>query len=104
MKRETFGNVVLLAFLTAQVLDGMFTYWGVTNPRFGLDIEANQLAKQIMRFAGVGFGIIIVKGAASAGGIFLHLHQRHIILALITVLGIVVAIVPWMYIFFITPG
>ena len=38
-RRSLFGDVVLVAFLVAQVLDGAFTYMGVMT--FGLSVEAN---------------------------------------------------------------
>jgi uncharacterized membrane protein len=88
VERSLFGDFVLLAFLIAQSLDGVFTYVGVIT--YGLDIEANPLLATLMASFGHGLALTGAKLTAAALGICLHLRQIHF----------TVAIVPWMMILF----
>lgn len=88
-----FGDVVVLAFVLAQGLDGVFTYLGV---RFwGLGAEANPLVSSAMLAAGLGPGLAGVKLFAVGLGIALHLYGVHTLLALLTGIYVAGAIVPW---------
>ena len=52
-QRSRLGDVALLGFLLAQVLDGVFTYIGVTT--FGIEIEANPIVAGLMTHLGRDF-------------------------------------------------
>jgi hypothetical protein len=89
-----FGDAVILAFFTAQALDGVFTYIGVT--AIGRDVEANPLLHWLMGATGHGLALAIAKFTAAGFGIVLHLTRVHRAVALLTLLYLAVAIVPWM--------
>lgn len=88
-----FGDAVILAFFMAQALDGVFTYIGVAT--MGRDIEANPLLHWLMGTTGHGLALAIAKFSAAGFGIVLHLTRVHRAVALLTLLYLAVAIVPW---------
>ena len=88
-----FGDVVLVAFLMSQVLDGAFTYVGVAT--FGPAIEVNPLMASLMMSVGHGTALTFAKMVAAALGIVLHLRRVHGVVAVLTGLYITVAILPW---------
>lgn len=92
-RRSWFGDVVLVAFLMSQMLDGAFTYVGVTN--FGPAIEVNPLMASFMMVVGQGAALAFAKLAAAILGIALHLRRVHGIVAALTGLYVAMAIVPW---------
>jgi len=51
-----FGDIAVVGFLLVQVLDGMFTYLGVTI--WGLHIEANPLISSAVEYAGLGGAVV----------------------------------------------
>lgn len=97
-RRSWFGDVVLVAFLLVQCLDGVFTYVGVT--AFGPGIEANPIIAGLMLSLGHGPGLLSAKMMAAFLGICLHLHQVHTALALLTGFYVAAAIAPWALILF----
>jgi hypothetical protein len=92
-----FGNFVVLAFFAAQLLDGVFTYVGVSV--WGPAIEANPLVSSAVAVAGLGAGLTGVKAVAIAFGMLLHLRRLHTLVALLTAIYVAIAIVPWTAIF-----
>jgi hypothetical protein len=88
-----FGNFVVLAFFAAQLLDGVFTYVGVSV--WGPAIEANPLVSSAVAVAGLGAGLTGVKAVAIAFGMLLHLRRLHTLVALLTAIYVAIAIVPW---------
>ena len=92
-----FGDLAVLVFLVVQCHDGAFTYLGVC--RWGPEIEANPLVSSAVAAAGLGAGLAGAKLLAMGFGILLHLRQVHGIVALLTALYIVAAIVPWTALF-----
>ena len=95
--RSAFGDVVVLAFVLTQGLDGVFTYLGV---RFwGPGAEANPLVSSAMLVAGLGPGLAGVKLFAVGLGITLHLYHVHRLLAVLTGIYVAAAIIPWMAMF-----
>ena len=90
---RSFGDAVILAFFLAQALDGVFTYIGVAT--MGRDIEANPLLHWLMGATGHGLALAIAKFSAAGFGIVLHLTRVHRAVALLTLLYVSVAIVPW---------
>jgi len=91
------GDVAVVGFLLVQVLDGMFTYLGVTI--WGLHIEANPLISSAVEYAGLGRAVVGAKLAAILFGILLHVRRVHSLVALLTAFYLVVAILPWAVLF-----
>ena len=94
-----FGDVVVLAFVLAQGVDGVFTYLGVT--LWGLQAEANPLVSSAVVAAGLGPGLAGIKLIAVGLGIALHRCRVHNLVALLTAFYVAAAIVPWMAMFLI---
>jgi hypothetical protein len=95
-----FGNIVVVAFLIAQVCDGVLTYIGVTT--YGQSIEANPLIAWLMTALGQAVGLATAKAAAGAFGIVLHLIAVHRLVAALAAFYLVVAIVPWVGVLFLS--
>jgi hypothetical protein len=93
LHRSTFGDIAIIAFLTAQCLDGIFTYIGVNT--FGLAVEANPLIAGLMASLGHGTALVGAKTLAGALGVGLHLRQIHSAVAILAGFYVAVAVVPW---------
>lgn len=96
--RSWFGDVVMVLFLCAQVLDGAFTYLGVA--AFGLS-EGNPLIAYYMHHLGVGPSLTAAKLLAVGCAVVLHLLAFHRVLALLTILYLSLAILPWTWVLFV---
>ena len=97
LSRETwFGNLVIVLFLVAQVLDAVLTYLGLT---IGIP-EGNPLVAYSLRHAGVGPGLTMAKLVAIACSMSLHLLGLHRVLALLTVMYLSLAILHWTYLLY----
>jgi len=94
---ETFGNFVILLFFVAQVLDGVLTYLGVA--AFGLS-EGNPIIAYYMKHHGVGPSVTVAKSLAIACAMLLHLLGLHRTLALLTLLYLSMAVLPWTYLLY----
>jgi hypothetical protein len=92
------GDLVLVAFLLVQCLDGVFTYVGVS--AFGMGIEANPIVAGLMTHLGHGPGLLSAKIIASFLGICLHLRKVHAAVLLLTGFYLAAAIAPWTMILF----
>ena len=90
---ERFGNAVIILFFVAQALDGALTYVGVT--LLGRDIEGNPLLHWLMGAAGHGAALALAKVSAVGFGIILHLASVHRAVALLALLYVTAAVVPW---------
>ena len=97
-RQTQFGNAVVLLFLLAQCLDGIFTYVGVVS--FGMSIEANPVVAGLMTHLGHGLGVAGAKLLAGALGIGLHLYGVHLAVAVLTGFYFTVAIAPWVILLF----
>jgi hypothetical protein len=97
--RPVYGDIALVVFLIAQVLDGALTYLGVT--LYGPQMEGNPLIAWLMARMGDGPGLATAKITASFFGIVLHLSAVHKAVALLAAFYVVVAIVPWTVILFV---
>mgnify|MGYP001574540913 CR=1 FL=1 len=103
-KTPTFGDFAFLAFVLAQYLDGLLTYFGVTR---GIAAEDNSLAFQTMSVVGVGATVMLFKLASVGLGVLFYplgnrLGNHHIVpvvLASLTVVVIIRAVAPWAYLF-----
>jgi hypothetical protein len=97
ISRETwFGNLVIVLFLVAQVLDALLTYLGLT---IGIS-EGNPLVAYSLRHAGIGPGLTMTKLVAVACSMGLHLRGLHRVLALLTLIYLSLAILPWTYLLY----
>jgi uncharacterized membrane protein len=92
--RSRFGDAVIVLFLLAQAADGVMTYVGVTT--LGVHIEANPLLASLMVMFGQGTAVAGAKLVAAGLGISLHLVGVHRILAILTGIYMVGAVLPWM--------
>jgi hypothetical protein len=97
--RCVFGDAVVLAFVVAQCLDGVFTYLGISI--WGLQAEANPLVSSAVVAAGLVPGLAGVKLIAVSLGIALHHCRVHNLVALLTAVYVAAAIVPWMAMFLV---
>jgi uncharacterized membrane protein len=94
VSRSRFGDAVIVLFLLAQAADGVMTYVGVTT--LGVHIEANPLLASLMVMFGHGTAVAGAKLVAAGLGISLHLVGVHRILAILTGIYMVGAVLPWM--------
>jgi len=92
-----FGDLIVVGFMLVQCLDGALTYLGVTT--WGLGIEANPLISSAVSAAGLGVGLFTAKLVAAGFGILLHLRRVHNLVALLTLLYLGIAILPWTALF-----
>ena len=91
------GDVVIVGYLIAQCLDGVLTYLGVRI--WGVHVEANPLISSVIGLAGVAGGVIIAKAVAVGFGVVLHLRRVHTPVAVLTIVYLTVAILPWTALF-----
>jgi uncharacterized protein DUF5658 len=98
---SVFGDVIVVGFMVVQCLDGVLTYLGVTI--WGLGIEANPLISSAVSAAGLGVGLFTAKLVAVAFGILLHLRRVHSLVALLTLIYLGIAILPWTALFLTLP-
>lgn len=89
------GDLILVCFLSAQVLDGVLTYFGTL--RFGIGMEGNPLLHWLMLAVGEGAALALAKSTAIACGALLHFVQVHRIVAALTGLYFALAVGPWCY-------
>jgi uncharacterized membrane protein len=94
------GNIVVIAFLLAQACDGVLTYVGIS--QYGMRIEGNPLLGWLMVTMGQGLALAATKVTAGAFGIALHLSSVHRVVAALTGFYLVVAVLPWIGILFIS--
>ena len=94
---EAFGNLVIVVFLVAQVLDGAFTYLGVSS--YGIS-EGNPLIAHFIERHGAGPSLTIAKMLAVVCSMALHLVGMHRTLALLTLMYLMLAVLPWTYLLF----
>jgi hypothetical protein len=94
-ERDWFGDIVIVLFLCLQVLDGVFTYMGVA--AFGVK-EGNPLIEQYMVSLGVGPGVAAAKLLAGSCACILHLLSFHRLLAILTLVYLSMAILPWAWV------
>ncbi len=96
--QSRFGDWAILAFLSAQALDGALTYLGVSS--YGPQVEANPLIVGLIGSLGLGGGLVLAKGVAMLLGILLHLIAVHRVVAALTGVYVTTAIGPWTLLLF----
>jgi uncharacterized membrane protein len=87
------ATIVFAVFLTAQVLDGLLTYIGVS--LLGVEVEANALLATSMETIGTPGTLVAAKLVACAGGYLLYRMAWYRPLAITAGLYVGVAVVPW---------
>lgn len=92
-KPNTRALALLAVFAVVQIADGWLTAVGID--RFGLGAEANPLIALPMAFLGPLAALIMAKGIALLGAALLYRFSRHALLAGLTAMYMVVAIMPW---------
>lgn len=97
--RNSFGDLVIVAFLLSQALDGVLTYLGLR--QFGPGIEANPLIGSVLPVLGLSVTLAGAKLVAAGFGIILHLRGVHRAVAALTALYLAGAVVPWAAILFL---
>jgi uncharacterized membrane protein len=98
--RSAFGDLVILAFLISQAVDGVLTYLGVS--QYGRMIEANPLIASLMSAVGEAPALASAKLMAASLGMMLHLGRVHRMVAVLTAVYLMGAIVPWTTLLFFT--
>jgi hypothetical protein len=90
------ARLVLAIFLVFQVCDGLITYAAVQ--ALGIQAEGNPLLVTWMHLAGPGHTLLGAKILASGCGVVLYALGVIRILAVLTLLYLGVAIVPWLHV------
>jgi uncharacterized protein DUF5658 len=88
-----FGDVVCVAFITAQAVDGVCSYVGLLV--FGAGIEANPLIAWYIATFGAGAALIGAKLVATICGVILHCGGMHRTVGVLTILYLIGAVWPW---------
>ena len=91
--RSLFGTGTLIAFVIAQLCDGVFTYIGVHT--FGLSIEANPIVSWYIAAFGAGVGLLAAKSLAISCALLLHRFARYRTIGALTVIYFAMAVQPW---------
>ena len=92
--RSRFGDTVIVLFLLAQAADGVMTYVGVST--LGIHLEANPLLAALMNLFGQGTAVASAKLVAAGLGVSLHIIGVHRVLAVLTGIYMVAAVLPWL--------
>jgi uncharacterized protein DUF5658 len=91
--RLSSAQFVWLAFVVVQALDGVMSYVGVS--LHGPGIEGNPLVAWYMSAFGPAVGFTVAKLFAVTCGTVLYLTARHRWVAVLTLVYVVFAVVPW---------
>ncbi len=89
----TRGIAALALFCAVQVADAVLTSAGMA--RYGVSIEANPLLLSAATTFGVGVTLVGAKLVAITGATILHVRSQHLVLAILTVIYVFAAILPW---------
>ena len=89
-------DVLWLTFVAVQALDGVLTYVGVRT--FGLGIEANPVVAWYAEAFGPAAGLLAAKTFAIACASVLYVTARHRTVAVLTLLYLAFAIIPWAHV------
>jgi hypothetical protein len=92
-KTQTPAAWVLVIFAAMQLADGVMTAAGAA--QFGTSIEANPLLVFLFGVVGTGATIVAMKLFAILCATLLHLREHYSALAILTLVYLFAAIVPW---------
>lgn len=99
LQRRMLGHqLVFAAFLLTQVLDGLLTYIGVSI--FGVASEGNPILAWLMTSYGEAIALAGAKLVAALCGVALYLLAVDRLLAMLTLVYIGAALVPWTLVLF----
>jgi len=98
--RSLFGDIVVVLFLIAQLLDGVFSYLGIA--AFGVS-EGNPLIAHYIHHVGLGASLTAAKIVAAVCAMTLHLLGFHRVLAFLTLMYLSLAILPWTVVLLLVP-
>ena len=91
--RRLLGNIAVTCFIIVQLADWFATYYGLI--RFGTEIEANPLLRFLMERYDIVLALTSAKLTATIAGSFLHLLNRHLEVAMLTLIYTWFALIPW---------
>lgn len=91
-------EIVFAAFLLTQILDGILTYVGVSI--FGVAAEGNPILAWLMASYGEVIALTAAKGVAALCGVALYALAVDRLLAMLTLVYIGAAVVPWTLVLF----
>ena len=91
--RNLVGNIAVTCFLVVQLVDWLATYQGLV--QFGTEIEANPVLRFLMERYDIIIALTSAKLTATVAGSFLHLFNRHLAVASLTLIYAWVALIPW---------
>ena len=94
-RRASWPELIWLAFVTVQILDGVMSYVGVHQIGW---MEGNPLVAWYATVLGPALAFTVVKLFAVACGSVLYLKARHRTVAALTVFYLAFAVVPWAHI------
>jgi hypothetical protein len=92
--RRALGNVAVTCFVAVQLVDWIATSQGLA--LFGTSVEANPLLRFLMERYDIITVLTTSKLFATMAGSFLHFLNRHSLVAVLTLLYTLFAIIPWM--------
>jgi hypothetical protein len=93
-RRFSNAEILWLAFVTVQALDGVMSYVGVT--RHGQGVEANPVVGWYLSAFGPAVGFVAAKLFAVTCGAVLYITDRHRWVAALTFLYLIFAVAPWL--------
>lgn len=92
-KRKLLGNIAVTCFILVQLADWLATYQGLI--LFGTEIEGNPLLRFLMERYDIVLALTSAKLAATIAGSFLHLFNRHLEVASLTLIYTCFGLIPW---------
>jgi hypothetical protein len=99
--RRALGNIAVTCFIMVQLVDWIATYQGLA--LFGTSVEANPLLRFLMERYDIIMVLTTSKLFATIAGSFLHFVNRHSMVAALTLLYTLFAIIPWLKLFALYP-
>ena len=86
--RISFQLFVYIVFIVFQVLDGVFTYYGVTHTKAGMNYEANPILIFYMNLIGVTETVVVAKSVAIILGTIMYFEKIRLTLGCLLFLNI----------------
>jgi len=93
IRRLWYAEVLWLAFVVVQALDGAMSYVGVQ--LHGLGIEGNPLVAWYLGVLGPAAGFMVAKLFAVTCGAVLYVAARYMWVGLLTLVYVIFAVAPW---------
>ena len=90
---QTRALALVALFVSVQIADALLTVSGID--RFGVAAEANPMLATSVIVFGPAVSLMVAKSVAVCGALVLFRLSRHVLLALLTLMYVYAAIVPW---------